>query len=91
MVENAEKKNVVPGSSQKMLTKSSICSVDSVIYDLEDSVTADCKEQARKLVANHIAGAAMQRSARKPSEVCVRVNAVDTGLALQDITQLVGI
>lgn len=85
---NAEK-NAVPGSSQKMLTKSSTYSVDSVIYDLEDSVTADSKEQARQLVANHIAGDTMQKSARKPGEVCVRINAVETGLALQDITELV--
>ncbi|KAK2669636.1 HpcH/HpaI aldolase/citrate lyase domain [Fusarium oxysporum f. sp. vasinfectum] len=76
---------LVPGSSQKMLTKSSNLSVDSVIYDLEDSVTAESKELARGLVADHIAGDAMQRSVRGPKEVSVRINAVDTGLALQDI------
>ncbi|EXM20895.1 hypothetical protein FOTG_11277 [Fusarium oxysporum f. sp. vasinfectum 25433] len=78
----------VPGSSQKMLTKSSNLSVDSVIYDLEDSVTAESKELARGLVADHIAGDAMQRSVRGPKEVSVRINAVDTGLALQDIQML---
>lgn len=77
--------NVVPGSSQKMLTKSSTIYVDSVIYDLEDSVTAESKELARGLVADHIAGDAMQRSIRGPKEVSVRINAVNTGLALQDI------
>ncbi|RKK94887.1 hypothetical protein BFJ68_g7905 [Fusarium oxysporum] len=75
----------VPGSSQKMLTKSSTIYVDSVIYDLEDSVTAESKELARGLVADHIAGDAMQRSIRGPKEVSVRINAVNTGLALQDI------
>ncbi|KAH7194886.1 Pyruvate/Phosphoenolpyruvate kinase-like domain-containing protein, partial [Fusarium oxysporum] len=79
---------LVPGSSQKMLTKSSNLSVDSVIYDLEDSVTAESKELARGLVADHIAGDAMQRSVRGPKEVSVRINAVDTGLALQDIQML---
>ncbi|KAF5576175.1 Citrate lyase subunit beta mitochondrial [Fusarium pseudocircinatum] len=71
-----------------MLAKSSNLSVDSVIYDLEDSVTYESKELARELVADHIAGDAMQRSARGPKEVSVRINAVDTGLALQDIHTL---
>ncbi|SCO24420.1 uncharacterized protein FFC1_15068 [Fusarium fujikuroi] len=53
---------LVPGSSQKMLTKSSNLSIDSVIYDLEDSVTTESKELARGLVADHIAADAMQRS-----------------------------
>ncbi|CVL06102.1 related to citrate lyase beta subunit [Fusarium mangiferae] len=77
--------DLVPGSSQKMLTKSSNLSVDSVIYDLEDSVTAESKELARGLVADHIVADAMQRSVRGPKEVAVRINAVETGLALQDI------
>ncbi|KAG4263896.1 hypothetical protein FPRO04_09224 [Fusarium proliferatum] len=77
--------DVVPGSSQKMLTKSRSLSIDSVIYDLEDSVATESKEVARGLVADHIAADAMQRSVRGPKEVAVRINAVDTGLALQDI------
>uniref|UniRef100_A0A0D2Y9K4 HpcH/HpaI aldolase/citrate lyase domain-containing protein n=1 Tax=Fusarium oxysporum (strain Fo5176) TaxID=660025 RepID=A0A0D2Y9K4_FUSOF len=70
----------VPGSSQKMLTKSSTIYVDSVIYDLEDSVTAESKELARGLVADHIAGDAMQRSIRGPKEVSMlkRVDNLDT-------------
>ncbi|KAG4291298.1 hypothetical protein FPRO06_03184 [Fusarium proliferatum] len=68
-----------------MLTKSSNLSIDSVIYDLEDSVVTESKELARGLVADHIVADAMQRSARGPKEVAVRINAVDTGLALQDI------
>ncbi|KAL6884475.1 Pyruvate/Phosphoenolpyruvate kinase-like domain-containing protein [Trichoderma evansii] len=78
----------VPGSSKKMLTKSSKFAVDSVIYDLEDSVTAESKELARRLVADHMAGNAMQRSVRGPREASVRINAIDTGLAAQDITQV---
>lgn len=79
----------VPGSSKKMLTKSSNLAVDSVIYDLEDSVTPDSKELARRLVADHLAGNTMQRLGRGPNEVAVRINAVDTGLALKDISQVV--
>lgn len=39
--------SIVPGSSEKMLSKSSSLAVDSVIYDLEDSVTVDSKAAAR--------------------------------------------
>jgi citrate lyase subunit beta-like protein len=76
----------VPGSSQKMLNKSKNLVVDSVIYDLEDSVTPDSKDLARRLVADHLA---TMRLGRGPKEVAVRINAVDTGLAQQDISQVV--
>ncbi|KAI6750488.1 hypothetical protein HG530_014769 [Fusarium avenaceum] len=78
---------LVPGSSQKMLTKSNNLVVDSVIYDLEDSVTPDSKDLARRLVADHLA---TNRLGRGPKEVAVRINAVDTGLAQQDISQVLG-
>ncbi|KAM0193488.1 hypothetical protein ACHAPI_007557 [Fusarium lateritium] len=78
----------VPGSSKKMLNKSSTFAVDSVIYDLEDSVTPEFKELARSLVAEHIAADTAQRSGRGPKEVAVRINAVDTGLALHDVTHM---
>ncbi|KAL6922667.1 hypothetical protein ACHAP8_009250 [Fusarium lateritium] len=78
----------VPGSSRKMLSKSSTFAVDSVIYDLEDSVTPELKELARSLVAEYIATNTAQRSGQGPEEVAVRINAVDTGLALQDVTRM---
>ncbi|KAI0470309.1 Pyruvate/Phosphoenolpyruvate kinase-like domain-containing protein [Xylaria cf. heliscus] len=81
----------VPGSSRKMLTKSFALAIDSVIYDLEDSVTADSKPLARDLVANHIASDAMSPLGRGPKEVSVRINAVETGLALQDLSQVIGV
>ncbi|KAI1740068.1 Pyruvate/Phosphoenolpyruvate kinase-like domain-containing protein [Xylaria scruposa] len=73
-----------------MLDKSSAFAVDSVIYDLEDSVTADSKPLARDMVANHIASA-MSPLRRGPIEVSVRINAVETGLALQDLNQVITI
>ncbi|KAI9168078.1 Citramalyl-CoA lyase [Paramyrothecium foliicola] len=78
----------VPGSSKKMLAKSTVLNVDSVIYDLEDSVSPESKELARSLVADHIAGETMLESRRGPQEVSVRINAIETDLALQDITQI---
>lgn len=75
----------MPGASQKMLAKSQALNLDTIIYDLEDSVTPDLKADARHLVAKHIA-----ESPRRPnSEVSVRINAVETGLALHDLTDLV--
>ncbi|KAF5713654.1 hypothetical protein FGLOB1_3872 [Fusarium globosum] len=56
-----------------MLTKSSNLSIDSVIYDLEDSVATESKELARGLVADHIAADAMQRSVRGPKEIFKRL------------------
>ncbi|KAJ9152022.1 Citrate lyase beta [Pleurostoma richardsiae] len=77
----------VPGSSQKMLAKSRALAVDSVIYDLEDSVAPDAKATARELVTKCIAHESMSATApgRGPREVSVRINAVETGLALQDL------
>ncbi|KAH8887239.1 beta subunit of citrate lyase [Thozetella sp. PMI_491] len=78
----------VPGASQKMLDKSRTLEVDTLIYDLEDSVTLDAKSAARSLVARHIADASLGHAQRTPKEVSVRINAVDTGLALQDLTEV---
>ncbi|KAL6918452.1 hypothetical protein FSHL1_009888 [Fusarium sambucinum] len=78
----------VPGSSQKMLTKTQSLSVDSVIYDLEDSVAPESKATARGLVARHLAESFMSSSSRSPKEVAVRINAVETGLALEDLTEV---
>ncbi|POR30982.1 Uncharacterized protein TPAR_08796 [Tolypocladium paradoxum] len=79
----------VPGASQKMLDKSCSLKVDSIIYDLEDSVLPEAKDAARSLVSKHIFGNDMIRASRTPDEVAVRVNGVKTGLALQDITEIV--
>jgi citrate lyase beta subunit len=74
-----------------MLAKSRALAVDSVIYDLEDSVAPDAKATARELVAKCIADESMSATApgRGPREVSVRINAVETGLALQDLTHVV--
>lgn len=78
----------VPGTYQKMLAKTQSLSVDTVIYDLEDSVAPNAKATARGLVARHLSDDSMSSISRCPKEVAVRINAVDTGLALQDITEV---
>ncbi|KAH6953603.1 Pyruvate/Phosphoenolpyruvate kinase-like domain-containing protein [Fusarium avenaceum] len=78
----------VPGTSQKMLAKTQALAVDSVIYDLEDSVTPDLKSTARGLVARHLSYNSMSSTSRAPKEVAVRINAVETGLALDDLSEV---
>ena len=67
----------VPGDSEKKLAKAYQSGADVVILDLEDSVSADRKAQARDLV----------REAAKdaPGYVAIRVNALDTGLTEDDL------
>ncbi|TRX90113.1 hypothetical protein FHL15_009032 [Xylaria flabelliformis] len=81
----------VPASSKKMLNKSSAFAVDSVVYDLERSVTAALRPLARHMVANHIASAAMRSLGRGPQEVLLRINAVETDLALKDLNHVIPI
>ncbi|KAK0660956.1 Citrate lyase subunit beta-like protein [Lasiodiplodia hormozganensis] len=75
----------VPGSSQKMLDKSrGIASVDTVAYDLEDSVTPGKKAEARANLRQ------LLDQPRVPGirEQAVRINSVDSGYALDDLTEV---
>ncbi|KAF2739289.1 beta subunit of citrate lyase [Polyplosphaeria fusca] len=74
----------VPSSSKKMLAKTSSMHVDTVAYDLEDSVAPHKKVEARHNLKEIL-------SQPKPPgirEMCVRINSVDTGLALDDLTEV---
>jgi citrate lyase subunit beta-like protein len=75
----------VPGSSMKFLEKSRGLTVDCVAYDLEDSVTPGKKEEARKILKQFLA----QPRASGIREQAVRINAVESGLALEDLTEVV--
>ena len=72
----------VPSSAQKFLTKSRSLRVDSVAYDLEDSVTPAKKPEARALLADFLT----QPRAEGIKETAFRINAVETGLAMDDLT-----
>ncbi|KAM0424744.1 hypothetical protein ACHAPT_010054 [Fusarium lateritium] len=76
----------VPGSSQKMLTKSINLHSDNVTYDLEDSVTPSLKDTARDQLRDHVSGLSARPSGI--SELAVRINAVSTPFALSDLTAL---
>ncbi|KAF3898591.1 Beta subunit of citrate lyase [Trichophyton interdigitale] len=75
----------VPGSSQRMLDKSRMLSVDCIAYDLEDSVTPSKKAEARRLVR----AALDLPSPAGVRERAVRINSVGSGLALADLTEVV--
>ncbi|KAL2019218.1 hypothetical protein VTK56DRAFT_9945 [Thermocarpiscus australiensis] len=76
----------VPASSQRMLAKSLTLASDNVTYDLEDSVTPFLKGAARAALRDHLTSL----SSKPPSvgELAVRINAVSTPHALEDLTTL---
>jgi len=74
----------VPSSSPKFLEKSRSLTVDTVAYDLEDSVTNLRKPEARKNILSFLS----QPRPSHISELSVRINAVSTGLALDDLTTI---
>lgn len=68
----------------KFLEKSRGLVVDSVAYDLEDSVTPTKKPEARKNLVAHLA----RDRPTGIKEQAVRINSVDSGFALDDLTEI---
>ena len=76
---------IVPGSSRKMLDKSADLKVDCVVYDLEDSVLARKKADARAKVTQIL-------SRKRPARIreqAVRINSLDSRYALNDLYNVV--
>ncbi|CAG8523722.1 11953_t:CDS:2, partial [Acaulospora colombiana] len=71
----------VPGSEERKIKSSLNISADSIVYDLEDSVSFNRKGVAREMVFN-ILEALPDKS---NSERAVRINAVGSGLELDDL------
>ena len=71
----------MPSSSSKFLEKSRSLTVDTVSYDLEDSVTPSHKAAARSNILSFLS----QPRPKNIKELSVRINAVSTGLALEDL------
>ncbi|TVY12699.1 Mitochondrial citramalyl-CoA lyase, partial [Lachnellula arida] len=78
-----------PSSSPKFLEKSRSLTVDTICYDLEDSVTPSQKPTARTNILTFLSSFSPTHP-RPPSttELSVRINAVSSGLALQDLTTI---
>src|ERR1700736_1807400 len=69
----------VPASSERFLAKAHERGADAIILDLEDAVAPQEKERARAALHD-----AVPSVGRNGATVFVRINAVATGLALDD-------
>ena len=76
----------VPGDSPKKLDKGLSSCADALIVDLEDSVAADRKSEARATALAFLQDAAKQTNRPR---LLVRVNALDTGLTDGDLDAVV--
>jgi citrate lyase subunit beta/citryl-CoA lyase len=69
----------VPGDSRRKFDKAIATAADALVLDLEDSVAAAAKFEARRTVASMLA------EDRRGKLLIVRVNPFDTGLTLDDL------
>ena len=69
----------VPGDSPRKFAKAIGTAADALVLDLEDSVAASAKSEARRTVVEMLA------ADRNRKILVVRVNAFDTGLTLDDL------
>jgi citrate lyase subunit beta / citryl-CoA lyase len=74
----------VPGDSERKFARASQSGADALILDLEDAVAPTQKSQALA----HVAGLVDEQSARTWA-FFVRVNALDTGMTLDDMAAVV--
>jgi citrate lyase subunit beta/citryl-CoA lyase len=71
----------VPGDSERKLDKGRSNPADALILDLEDSVSKDRQELARNMSCDYL----KQRKDRRRQKLFVRINPLDTPLALPDL------
>src|SRR3546814_2209606 len=69
----------VPGDSRRKFDRAVTTAADMLILDLEDSVAAGRKAEARGITAD------MLTLSPRPMKLFVRVNAFDTGETLRDL------
>jgi citrate lyase beta subunit len=70
----------MPGDDEYKIKKAAKLAVDSVVLDLEDSVSMSCKNTAREMVAKSLAELDFMGSER-----LVRINPSSSGLAEEDL------
>ncbi|SNZ08456.1 HpcH/HpaI aldolase/citrate lyase family protein [Cohaesibacter gelatinilyticus] len=76
----------VPGDSEKKLAKGLGSEADVLLIDLEDSVALSNKAEARKIAAAFVK---TNRDQKDRPLLFVRVNALDTGLTDEDLTEII--
>jgi citrate lyase subunit beta / citryl-CoA lyase len=74
----------VPGDSERKFVKAGASGADALILDLEDSVAPSQKPAARQFVAK-----LLDNPSPRDWSFFVRVNALDSGLALDDLSAVV--
>ena len=73
----------MPGANARALNKARNLPADSLILDLEDAVTPDAKELARRQIAE-----AVTQGGYAPREVIVRVNGLETPWGRDDVAAM---
>src|SRR6266481_8874541 len=71
----------VPGDSERKLAKAQLSRADALVLDLEDAVAAERLPVARGMVRDYL----KSRSDRSKQQLWVRVNPLQTPLALDDL------
>jgi citrate lyase subunit beta/citryl-CoA lyase len=74
----------VPGSNARAIEKAGTLAADVLIFDLEDSVAVEDKDEARVAVAS-----AVRHLAKGRREVVVRINDLDSPWVARDISAMV--
>ena len=74
----------IPGNNPAMLQQGGIYGADSLLLDLEDAVALNQKDSARILVRNMLQSINFYNT-----EVCVRINHLDTPFGLEDLEEIV--
>lgn len=72
-----------PGDSERKMAKAIASEADRVILDLEDSVAPDAKPEARRMVAEALAGAGDARG-----RIWVRINPLASGVVTDDLAAI---
>ncbi|OYY88763.1 MAG: CoA ester lyase [Sphingomonas sp. 28-66-16] len=75
----------LPGDSDKKLAKGDGAGADALILDLEDAVAPEQKPIARMKVAAFLAE---RPRGSRPSELWVRINPLESGIALDDLVAI---
>jgi citrate lyase subunit beta / citryl-CoA lyase len=75
----------VPADSERKLEKAQQSPADALILDLEDAVAPARKELARHAAAEYL----QAQAGALPSQLYVRINPLDSGLALDDLATVV--
>jgi citrate lyase subunit beta/citryl-CoA lyase len=74
----------VPGDSERKLAKAQLSRADALVLDLEDAVAAERLPVARTMVRDYL----KSRTARSKQQLWVRVNPLQTALALDDLADV---